>query len=96
MKNEKINADFFMPGCRNKHYRQKKRFSGFKNRTTTEVNMPRSDRTGPQGQGAGTGKGRGPCQGAGQGRGQGKRPGKTQGQGRGQGQRRGQNRKPWE
>lgn len=85
IKNENINAEFFMPGCRNKHYRQKKRYSSFQNRTTKEVNMPRSDGTGPQGQGAGTGRGRGPCQGNGQGRGQGKGSGKTPDQGRGQG-----------
>ncbi len=71
VKNNKIGADFFMPGCGNK---------------CKEVNMPRSDGTGPQGKGVGTGRNQGPCQGKGPGRGQGQRSGKGQGRGRGTGQ----------
>ncbi|MCK5098006.1 MAG: hypothetical protein KAR45_07870, partial [Desulfobacteraceae bacterium] len=94
MKNSRIVADFFMPGCRNKHYRQRNGRNNFLNKQAKEVNMPGTDGTGPQGQGAGTGRNQGSCQRPGQGRGQGKGQGQGRGcgagQGKGQGQGRGQ------
>jgi len=92
MKNNEIVAEFFMPGCRNKYYRQKNRGNGFFNKKAMEVNMSRSDGTGPQGKGTGTGRKQGPCQGNSQGTGNGR--GKSQGQGQkiGRGQGKGQGR----
>ncbi len=80
--NYNIGTDFFMPGCRNKHYRQRNGGNNLFNTKAKEVNMPRTDGTGPQGQGAGTGRNQGPCQGQGQGKGQ-SQGGRGQGQGRG-------------
>ena len=87
MKNSRVVADFFMPGCRNKHYRQRNGRNNFINIRAKEVNMPRTDGTGPQGQGPGTGRNQGPCQGQGQGRGQGRGQGQGGGAGQGRGNR---------
>ena len=86
IQNNRVVADFLMPGCRNKHYRQRNKRNNFLNNKKKGVNMPRTDGTGPQGQGAGTGRNQGPCSGQGQGKGQGQGRGQGQGQGRGQGQ----------
>lgn len=94
MKNNEIIAEFFMPGCRNKYYRQRNRGNGFLNIEKMEGNMPRLDKTGPQGKGAGTGRKQGSCQdnSKGTGKGQGKGPGQGTGRGQGKGQGRGQGR----
>ena len=85
---EQIVPAFSMPGCGWRHGRRKGRNAVF-NRNKEVRNMPRGDKTGPQGGGPGTGKGRGGCSNGdgsgkpGQGRGGG--PGKGRGQGQGQG-----------
>jgi len=81
---------FSMPGCGRRHGQERGR-KGFLNRLKEVSDMPRGDRTGPQGDGAGTGRGRGGCKpdqggrGSGQGRGRGDRQGQGQGQSGGQG-----------
>ncbi|MCK5542506.1 MAG: DUF5320 family protein [Desulfobacterales bacterium] len=84
----KIVTEFLMPGCKKNIFRQRNGCGGFKYKNAKEVNMPKSDGTGPQGQGAGTGRGQGPCKGNGQGqsKGQGQGQGRGQGKGKGKGQ----------
>ncbi len=85
----RIVPTFLMPGCGRKRNRTRKRkfFSDYQQEVET---MPKGDRTGPQGQGAGTGKGRGGCKPGGKGgKGTGRGVGRGTGQGKGGGQSRG-------
>jgi len=86
IENNRVIAEFFMPGCRNKHYRQINGSNNYLNQKIKGANMPRTDGTGPQGQGAGTGRSQGPCRGQGQGKNRGTGQGNGQGRGMGSGQ----------
>lgn len=87
---------FLMPGCRHRGCahagRGKKRREGF-GQIKEVSDMPRGDKTGPQGQGPGTGRGQGGCKtdmgGKGSGQGQGREKNSGRGRGRGGGQGRG-------
>ncbi len=84
-KGEPLIPAFLMPGCGKRCRGKSKNESYFAKRKEVN-NMPGTDKTGPQGQGAGTGKGRGGCKGGGQGGGSGQGGGAGQGQGGGAGQ----------
>jgi len=85
-KGKPIIPAFSMPGCGKQCRRHGKKNNYFAQQKEAK-NMPKGDRTGPQGQGPGSGKGRGGCKtGKGGNAGQGKGRGSGQGSGRGSGQ----------